>query len=198
MPTVESIFRSELTGNYDARHGHSAGASAVALAAFCIWLAVRIVNRRGMSPRMTWAAAITGVVLFGYVLSCGPACRLLTKGVLPYSHFERAYQPCTRLAIHGCPMVRNLLGWWVEQCGGGTILAEENLEILRYSDQTTIGPFPGIRIWYGPPWTYLCGHFWPCYAGCIALFAATLSGLWRVNRTRAFFRDLNSTTVTES
>ncbi len=44
---------------------------AVAFAAFCIWLTVRIVNRRERSAKWTMAAAIMLPTL--YVLSTGPA-----------------------------------------------------------------------------------------------------------------------------
>jgi hypothetical protein len=158
--------------------------SAVVLAAFCIWLAVRIVNRRRMSRWMMWAAALAAAGL-AYPLSFGPACRLVEEGVMPYSHVERAYQPCVRIAIRDFLAGDGLLWWWVDQRGGGAVPVETVvLQDLADSPQVIISPFPPTRIWYGPPWTYLCGHFWPCYAGCIALVAATVVGGWRMMRTR--------------
>jgi hypothetical protein len=48
-------------------------ALAVAFAAFCVWLAVRIVNRRERwAKRIAWGVA--GLLLL-YPLSLGPACR---------------------------------------------------------------------------------------------------------------------------
>ena len=50
---------------------------AVAFAAFCVWLTVRIVNRRERWE-MWMLAAVVGLPLF-YVASAGPACWWLTK-----------------------------------------------------------------------------------------------------------------------
>ncbi|MBI3864247.1 MAG: hypothetical protein HY290_20375 [Planctomycetia bacterium] len=46
-----------------------------AFAAFCLWLAVRIINRRERWAKWTLAATIVGLPLI-YVLSFGPACWL--------------------------------------------------------------------------------------------------------------------------
>jgi hypothetical protein len=50
---------------------------AVAFAAFCVWLAVRIFNRRERWAKWTLAAAIGLPVL--YVLSFGPACWITSR-----------------------------------------------------------------------------------------------------------------------
>jgi hypothetical protein len=155
----------------------------VAFAAFCIGFAVRIVNRRERSRRLIWAIALAAAALLGYPLSFGPACRLVAEGVMPYSHLETAYQPCIRLAIDGPQPLHGPFWWWAEQCGGEGVLME-TLIIWPYSGQTVIGPFPPTRIQYASSWAYLNDHFWPCYAGCITLIAATVVGLWRIARTR--------------
>jgi hypothetical protein len=49
----------------------------VAFAAFCVWLTVRIVNRRKKPGWKFWAALI--VLLVGYPLSIGPALVLSQK-----------------------------------------------------------------------------------------------------------------------
>jgi hypothetical protein len=155
----------------------------VSFAAFCIWITVRIVNRREKSRRMIWAAALASAALLSYPFSFGPACRLVIKFVLPYSHFTTVYEPCIRLAIHGPQAIRGPLSWWVEQCGGEDILLEI-LIIGQDRGQTMIGPFTPTRIQYASSWAYLYDHFWPCYAGCITLVVATAAGLWRLARTR--------------
>jgi hypothetical protein len=53
-------------------------ALAVAFAAFCVWLVVRIVNRRERWAKWT-AVAILVAVLIGYPLSSGPARSLLMR-----------------------------------------------------------------------------------------------------------------------
>lgn len=49
-------------------------ALAVAFAAFCVWLAVRILNRRERWAKWTFAAVVGVPIL--YVMSFGPACWL--------------------------------------------------------------------------------------------------------------------------
>src|SRR5262245_32901815 len=44
--------------------------------AFCIWLCVRIVNRR--ERRMKWLALVVACLSLAYVLSFGPACWLIS------------------------------------------------------------------------------------------------------------------------
>src|SRR5258708_31491364 len=46
--------------------------AAVTFSALCVWLAVRIVNRREKWAK--WMAVALAVVLVGYPLSFGPAC----------------------------------------------------------------------------------------------------------------------------
>ena len=54
----------------------------VAFAAFCVWLTVRIVNRRERWAK--WMLAVMFVTaLFGYPLSLGPACWLTARPVAP-------------------------------------------------------------------------------------------------------------------
>src|SRR5260221_14568098 len=116
------------------------GTLGVAFAAFYIWLAVRIVNRRENSRRMIWIMALAAAVLLSYLLSFGPACRLVVEGVMPYSYLEAAYQPCIRLAIHGPHALGSPFSWWAEQCGGEEILMEI-LILEPHGGQTVIGPF---------------------------------------------------------
>jgi hypothetical protein len=80
-------------------------ALAVAFAAFCVWLGVRIVNRRERWAKWTLAAVVGLPAL--YVVSFGPACWVMsrvTDGRLPIGYFPiglaGAYGPeFTRQAI---------------------------------------------------------------------------------------------------
>ncbi|HEY3965283.1 MAG TPA: hypothetical protein VGM05_12080 [Planctomycetaceae bacterium] len=55
-------------------------ALAVAFAAFCVWLTVRIVNRRERWAKWTLAATIFSIPVL-YVVSFGPACWWIAKTV---------------------------------------------------------------------------------------------------------------------
>jgi hypothetical protein len=90
----------------------------VAFSALCIWLTVRIVNRREKSRRVTWAAALAVAALVGYPLSFGPACRLAQEDLIPESQFMTMYRPCIRLAHEGPQAVSDPLHWWVRQWRG--------------------------------------------------------------------------------
>jgi hypothetical protein len=84
------------------RRGYNPGMSilfsalAVAFAAVCIWLAVRIINRR---ERWAKRALATLVLLPAiYVSSFGPACWLNEREVLAHRDLEQAYWPIFALA----------------------------------------------------------------------------------------------------
>jgi len=65
----------------------------VAFAAFCIWLGVRIFNRRERWAKWT-LAAVLGLPLL-YILSFGPACWLNDWGFIPGFGFGATYTPCS-------------------------------------------------------------------------------------------------------
>lgn len=69
----------------------------VALAAFCVWLAVRIVNRRERCAKWTLVAVIGLPVL--YVASFGPACWLAGCGMLPIPIVANAYPSIIRTVL---------------------------------------------------------------------------------------------------
>ena len=72
-------------------------ALAVAFAAFCVWLTVRIVNRRERWAK--WTAAAMAVVIL-YVLSIGPSAWLVgdaKPGDWSWSAYHAAYYPLLRL-----------------------------------------------------------------------------------------------------
>jgi|GEM_PF-5182500 len=68
---------------------------AIAFAAFCVWLTVRVVNRRERWARRTMVGA-AAVVL--YVLGFGPTCWLVDGGYIAARPASKVYRPI--LAVH--------------------------------------------------------------------------------------------------
>jgi len=101
-------------------------ASAVTFAAFCIWLAVRIFNRRERWAKRTGVAVLLLPVL--YVLSFGPACWWLARpapqlfwgepgGSVPtiesaFPHAPLYYWPLGWLAQYGRQPIAPVLQWY--------------------------------------------------------------------------------------
>src|SRR5579872_4184826 len=80
-------------------------AAGVAFAAFCIWLGVRIVNRRERWAKRT-AVAVLVIVVMIYPLSVGPVVWLDSRGAIPagaISSLETIYAPS-----NGWPTTRPL------------------------------------------------------------------------------------------
>jgi len=88
---------------------------AVAFAALCVWLTVRIVNRRERWAKWTAVAAVGPALL--YVLSFGPGCWWASTrpGIVPPGATVRrvpgAYWPIGCLAIQS-PTLRNAANWY--------------------------------------------------------------------------------------
>lgn len=87
----------------------------VTFAAFCVWLVVRIVNRREQWAKWTLAAILfTGLVV--YPLSFGPVVWLYDRHMLPDGIDDEtlicAYRPLEQLALHGPNPVRRAIGWY--------------------------------------------------------------------------------------
>jgi hypothetical protein len=70
-------------------------ALAVAFAAFCVWLGVRIVNRRERWAK--WTAVVVVALLVGYPLSFGPAFGLVENNALPRRGLDCVYLPFVAL-----------------------------------------------------------------------------------------------------
>lgn len=68
-------------------------ALAVAFAAFCVWLGVRIVNRRERWAK--WMAAVVVALPVLYVLSFGPACWLASRANRGAWKLPEPYWPMT-------------------------------------------------------------------------------------------------------
>jgi hypothetical protein len=109
-------------------------ALAASFAAFCVWLAVRIVNRRER-----WAKRTLAIVLFGtpalYVLSFGPACwfakpprqefssiETWNYSPSPYAVAPRIYWPLGWLIANGPEPLRRSLLWYVRLGGNDFVL----------------------------------------------------------------------------
>jgi hypothetical protein len=73
----------------------------VAFAAFCVWLRVRIVNRREPWAKRTLAVML-GVPLL-YILSLGPACWLADLDILPKRQIKSMFTPAVAI-VNQFPM----------------------------------------------------------------------------------------------
>lgn len=73
---------------------------AVAFAAFCVWLTVRIINRRERWTKWTLAAVVSLPVL--YVASFGPACWWMAKTVPEFPGGPRVGSNAAYLTIASC------------------------------------------------------------------------------------------------
>ena len=90
----------------------------VAFAAFCVWLTVRIVNRRELWAK--WTLALT--IFVTYPLSFGPACRMLDqRNGTPITYagsiwgndelLDLAYMPL-QVADDIVPYAHNVIWWY--------------------------------------------------------------------------------------
>lgn len=96
-------------------------ATAVAFAAFCIWLAVRIVNRRERWAKWALIAVISPPVL--YIASFGPVCWWASTNRMPGSAMNAAmtiYQPLIQIALSGDGVFGQALIWWASLRGDVT------------------------------------------------------------------------------
>ena len=95
----------------------------VAFAAFCVWLTVRVVNRRERWAKWTLVGTVIGLPVL-YVVSFGPAC-WISSHVLDKDYDEdddgtgvtaetvsSLYEPIFRLAWRGHPIIREPLFWY--------------------------------------------------------------------------------------
>src|SRR5579871_4247077 len=72
-------------------------AVATAFAAFCVWLTVRVINRRERWAK--WAALAVIAALMGYPLSFGPAVWMASNKYVDADEIRFAYRPLARLAL---------------------------------------------------------------------------------------------------
>jgi hypothetical protein len=83
----------------------------VAFAAFCVWLTVRIVNRRERWAKRMLAIAVCFPVL--YALSFGPACWLFSRRWMSIEAIEFAYSPILWTHAHGPTFIAKVVGWYI-------------------------------------------------------------------------------------
>jgi|SRR5579863_2412342 len=87
---------------------------AVAFAAFCVWLTVRIVNRpERWAKRLAWGLWISMVP--SYVIFLGPLLWLNRRGMLPDSvsdACQRIYWPLEWLCMYGPAPISAALDWY--------------------------------------------------------------------------------------
>jgi|SRR5579863_2854272 len=91
----------------------------VAFAAFCVWLTVRVVNRREQWARLTLVVALGVSVV--YVLGFGPACWIsshtLDRGDrIGARAVNLIYQPILSLAWSGPSIVQGPVIWYMRLC----------------------------------------------------------------------------------
>jgi hypothetical protein len=82
---------------------------AIAFAAFCIWLIVRIVNRRERWAK--WAAVAVGLLLL-YVASFGPACWICSRTQTGNSLLPSFYRPIVACMLIETPPIGGLFRWY--------------------------------------------------------------------------------------
>jgi hypothetical protein len=96
---------------------------AVAFAAFCVWMTVRIVNRQEKWAKRTLVGTVVGLPVL-YVASFGPACwisgRVLDEDKTEDNNetgvkaetVSNLYEPIFRLAWRGHPMICRPIYWY--------------------------------------------------------------------------------------
>ena len=86
-------------------------AVAVTFAAFCVWLMVRIVNRRERWAKWT-LAGVVGLTIV-YVLGVGPACWLVDRDRISRNSAARIYAPLARIGLKvGGARFEGVLVWY--------------------------------------------------------------------------------------
>ena len=109
---------------------------AVAFAACCVWLTVRIVNRRERCARWTLAGAVGLPVL--YVASFGPACWFSSRTHIGIFNLPTVYRPIlATLSDRGS--VGKVVRWYAEAG------AQAGWQWVDISDSA--GPY---WVWLGP------------------------------------------------
>jgi glucan phosphoethanolaminetransferase (alkaline phosphatase superfamily) len=90
----------------------------VAFAAFCVWLTVRIVNRRERWAKWTLAAVLC-VALVAYPLSTGPMEWMHENDSFTDQEVEvltRFYSPLAWLTANGPHQINDAFAWYLNWC----------------------------------------------------------------------------------
>lgn len=107
----------------------------IAFAAFCVWLGVRIVNRRERWAKRT--AVMLLVLPTLYVLSIGPVSWLATRKYLPDLALRAAgmfYEPVNWIGQNGPKPFKDAIEWYVKPW-------EKEQEIIDYERETIDSDF---------------------------------------------------------
>jgi hypothetical protein len=83
----------------------------VAFAAFCVWLTVRIVNRRDRWVKRMAVLALA--LLVAYPLSIGPMSWLSWRGFVPHRLFSVVYEPLDVVANNAPTAVAYPVDQWI-------------------------------------------------------------------------------------
>jgi hypothetical protein len=75
----------------------------IIFAASCVWLTVRIVNRRKKRGMPFWATVVVAAVLVAYPLSLGPACWITSRTNVGAAVVGRVYHPIMALTSRWRP-----------------------------------------------------------------------------------------------
>lgn len=107
-PSFMPIFPLRRQSGYNASMTVLLSTLAVAFAAFCTWLGVRIVNRRETWAKWTLATVVALPVL--YFASVGPACWMADWNNMPRETVLAAFRPIARIGFStgGIPFERAL------------------------------------------------------------------------------------------
>jgi hypothetical protein len=87
--------------------------------AFCVWLTVRIVNRKERWAKRT--ALALGIATFLYPLSIGPAVLVLDRAGYPkwvMEPYRQIYAPIHWLVVNGPQPIRDALEWYGDLWSG--------------------------------------------------------------------------------
>jgi hypothetical protein len=116
VPGVNPLYPPERQHGYNPGMTILLAALCAAFAAFAMWLAVRIINRRERWAKRT-AVALVGVLVV-YPLSFGPACwvidrwdRVNINGVCVRCT-AKVYAPIVQLAFEGPSWISGPIQWW--------------------------------------------------------------------------------------
>jgi hypothetical protein len=93
-----------------------------AFAALCIWLTVRIINRRERWAKWTLAAAVIGLPML-YVASFGPACWLTKRDPTTFDRKAPSfYWPVGWACVNGPRYIRGACSWYATVYGDRYVL----------------------------------------------------------------------------
>jgi ABC-type Fe3+ transport system permease subunit len=95
-------------------------ALAVAFAAFCVWLTVRIVNRRERWAR--WALALVVGLPVLYVASFGPACWIVAHRRQGGEFVCAFYRPLWTAIFYQDNVISHSIGWYAGLFSKGGVI----------------------------------------------------------------------------